>query len=182
MDYKDNIDKRRNYEGFIQETLDDGIIFKRMALKKQAEKKKRIRLANTEYNFLQYSYIIKAWVRRTYGLSERQLDILFYVYPVNLFSATQFKDLVKEMGITDYTVFQTMKGEGWLSLWTQNGTRRYYVLSHKANELVKRVHRMFMLEEEIPMSARRNVVVRSTNKKDQKLVDLFKVFNNKVRE
>ena len=39
-----------------------------------------------------------------------------------------------------------------------------------------------MLEEEIPMSERRNVIVRSRKKADQQLVDLFKIFNKKVRE
>ena len=45
---------------------------------------------------------------------------------------------------------------------------------------MKKMHKMCMLEEPIPMSARRNVIVRSKDKKDQHLVDLFKAFNNRV--
>jgi hypothetical protein len=86
------------------------------------------------------------------------------------------------MGISDYTMFKKMKDGGWVQLWSKSGSKKYHVLSHKGNELIKKLHRMCMLEEEIPMSERRNVIVRSRKKADQQLVDLFRIFNNKVKE
>lgn len=182
MDIYEKIEKRRRYEGFIHERIEENILFKRMALKKQKAYKKKIRVSNMEYNFLQYSHMIRTWARRNYGLTARQLDILFYLYPVHIFTTTQFNEALKEMGINDYTAFKKMKDGGWVNVWTKSGKKKYHVLSHKGNELVKRLHRMCMLEEEIPMSERRNVIVRSRDKSDQQLVELFKVFNKKVRD
>tara|TARA_R110002073_G_scaffold144403_2_gene296498 strand:- start:3555 stop:4115 length:561 start_codon:yes stop_codon:yes gene_type:complete len=182
MELEYRLNKRRRYEGFIQEKIEDNITFKRMPLAKQKEYKKKVRTSNMEYNFLQYSLIIRTWAKRNYDLTARQLDILFYIYPIHIFTSGQFTKSLKEMGISDYSVLKKLKNGGWVSLWSTNGRKRYYVLSHKGNELMKKIHRMCMLEEEIPMSARRNVIVRSKEKKDQNLVDLFKKFNDKVRE
>lgn len=41
---------------------------------------------------------------------------------------------------------------------------------------------MFMAEEEIPMSARRNVAVKKKGKENVDLINVFKKFNNKVKE
>lgn len=181
MDLEDRLIKRRRYEGFIHERLEKEILFKRMPLKKQKQYKQKIRTSNMEYNFLQYSYIIRRWARKNYKLTDRQLDILFYLYPIHIFTSGQFSKFLKELGISDYTMFKKMKEQGWLTVWNKSGSKVYYVLSHKGNELVKKMHKMCMLEEEIPMSERRNVIVRSKDKKDQQLVDLFKVFNDKVK-
>jgi hypothetical protein len=182
MDIEERIEKRRKSEDFIHERLEKNILFKRMPLKKQKSYKQKIRTSNMEYNFLQYSHMIRAWARRNYNLTARQLDVLFYLYPLHIFTSTQFTNSLKEMGINDYTMGKKLKEDGWMVLWNKGGRKNYYVLSHKGNELVKKMHRMCMLEEEIPMSERRNVIVRSKKKTDQQLVDLFKIFNDKVRE
>ena len=160
--------------------LDDRLEKRRRKLKKQKEYKDKIRTSNMEYNFLQYSHMLRTWAKRNYKLTARQLDILFYLYPIHIFTSTQFNKFLKELGISDYTMFKKMKTDGWLTMWSKSGTKSYYVLSHKGNELMKKMHKMCMLEEPIPMSARRNVIVRSKDKKDQHLVDLFKAFNNRV--
>jgi len=182
MDIEERIEKRRKSEDFIHERLEKDILFKRMPLKKQKDYKKKIRTSNMEYNFLQYSHMIRMWARRNYKLSARELDVLFYLYPLQIFTSGQFLQATKEMGINDYTLFRRLRKEGWINLWSKSGAKHYHVLSHKANELVKKMHKMCMLEEEIPMSERRNVIVRSRKKQDQQLVDLFNIFNNKVRE
>jgi len=181
MELEERFNKRRRYEGFIHEKLEKNILFKRMPLKKQKEYKQKVRTSNMEYNFLQYSHMIRTWARRNHSLTARQLDILFYLYPIHIFTSGQFSKFMKELGINDYTIFKKMKKEGWIAMWSKSGSKIYYVLSHKANELMKKMHKMCMLEEEVPMSARRNVIVRSRDKKDQQLVDLFKVFNEKVK-
>lgn len=182
MDIEERIEKRRKSEDFIHERLEKDLLFKRMPLKKQKSYKQKIRTSNMEYNFLQYSHMIRMWARRNYKLTARQLDILFYLYPIHIFTSKQFTQALKEMGISDYTMFKKLKVAGWIILWNKSGSKHYHVLSHKGNELVKKMHRMCMLEEEIPMSERRNVIVRSRKKSDQQLVDLFNIFNNKVRE
>jgi hypothetical protein len=181
MELEDRLNKRRRYEGFIHESVEKDILFKRMPLKKQKAYKQKVRVSNMEYNFLQYLPLIKFWAKRNYSITSRNLDILFYLYPLHIFTAGQFNRALKEMGVNEYSLLRKIKEDGWVSLWNKSGSKSYYVLSHKGNELVKKIHRMCMLEEEIPMSDRRNVIVRSRSKRDQQLVDLFKVFNEKVR-
>lgn len=181
MELEDNFNKRRRHEGFIHERIEKDILFTRMPLKKQKAYKQKVRTSNMEYNFLQYSRIIRTWAKRNYKLSDTKIDILLYLSPIHIFTSTQFQRFLKEMGLSDYSIFKKMRDEGWFTMWSKSGAKVYYVLSHKGNELVKKLHKMCMLEQEIPMSERRNVIVRSRNPKDQQLVDLFKVFNEKVK-
>ncbi|QQV89706.1 hypothetical protein Calle1_24 [Cellulophaga phage Calle_1] len=177
----DKLIKRREHEGFVHERITEDILFKRMALKKQKDYKKKVRVANLDYNFLQYSYMVREWAKRNHNLTDRQIGILFYIYPLQIFTVQQFKDAIKEMGISDYTQFGKLRKDGWIIEWAKSERIKYFVLSHKGNELMKRCHKMFMLEEEIPMSARRNVIVRSNKKADEGLIGLFKLFNDKVK-
>ena len=181
MDLSEKFIKRREHEGFIHERIEKNILFKRMPLNKQKKYKEKVRVSNIDYNFLQYSFILREWATRNYKLTKRKLDILLYLHPIQIFTSGQFTKIIRELGIKDYTMFKQFKLEGWVTMWSRSGNKKYYVISHKGNELIKRLHKMFMLEEEIPMSSRRNVIVRSVDKKDKNLVDLFKVFNNKVK-
>lgn len=182
MDIDEKFEKRRKHEGFIHERIEKDILFKRMPLKKQKEYKDKVRISNIDYTFLQYSYMIRTWATRNYKISPRHLDALLYLYPISIFTTSQFNKSMKELGMNDYTILKKLRDGGWISLWSKSGNKKYHVLSHKANELIKKMHKMFILEEEVPMSARRNVIVRSRKKTDQQLVDLFKIFNDKVKE
>jgi hypothetical protein len=177
----EKFDRRRREEGMIYESIGKTIVYKRLPMRKQKKLRNKIRLANLEYTFFQFSHMIRVWAMRNYNLNPRQLDVLFYLYPIGIFTRKDFHRFVKEMAIRDYTLFTFFTTEGWITEWAKEGTKKFYVLSHKANGLIKKLHRMALFEEEIPMSERRNVVVRSRQKKDKDLVELFKVFNNKVK-
>lgn len=179
MRYAGIFERLRTSEDFVYERIAPNIAIKRMELKKQ--KKFKSKMVYQDYNFLQFVPVIRIWAQRNYDLTLLELDMLMYMYPVSVFSAAEFTTCMQEMGRAHFTVLKKLRSAGWVSEWSKDGRTTYYTLSQKANNLISRYHKMCMLEEEIPMSERRNVIVRSQDPKDKELVELFKVFNEKIK-
>lgn len=182
MRYAGIFERLRMSEDFVYKRITPHLTIKRMVLKKQKEFKKKARMVYQDYNFLQFVPVIRTWAQRNYKLSLLEIDMLMYMYPVSVFSAAEFKQCMQEMGKADYMMLKKLRDKGWIVEWAKEGRKGYYTLSQKANDLISRYHRMCMLEEEIPMSGRRNVIVRSKDAKDQELVKLFHEINEKVRK
>lgn len=175
---EDSIDKRRLSEEALYVTVDKGLVARRGKLEKQI----KVRMSKAEYTFLQFHHIIWKWALANHNLTRTELNTLLYIHPIITFTIAQFKEAQKEMGATGDQVFFKLKKNGWLLQWSKVGRTHYYTLSAKANTLISRLHKMYMLEETIPMSSRRNVIARSKKKKDVELMNLFKKFNNKVNK
>jgi hypothetical protein len=104
------------------------------------------------------------------------------MYPLITFTSREFTQALSELGSSDAGTLVKFRKDGWVNEWSKEGRVTNYVLSSKSNTLVARLHRMFMSEEEIPMSARRNVLVEKKDKENEDLIGIFKKFNNKVKE
>jgi len=174
--------KRRFEEGWLFENIGKLIELRRLPLTKQTELKRKVRVSRADYTFLQFNRTVRRWAIFNHDLTGTELDMLLYLYPITVFSVPQFKTFQYELGLTDHRLFKKMESKKWFNLWSRKGQISYYVLSRKGNLLCSRMHRMYMLEEEIPLGLRRN---KSSGRKDQKhkkLMDLYKEFNQKVRE
>jgi hypothetical protein len=178
MEWNGIFANRRLTENFVYERLTENTTLKKMPLKEQ--KKKKYRMVHQEYNFLQFVPIARVWAQRNFDLSLGEFEMLLYLYPVSVFTRSQFHRMLKEIGRGDYTLMKSLKEKGMISLWAEDGGEKIYTLSNKANDLMTRLHRMCMLEEKIPMSERRNVIVRSNEQTDKELTELFRAFNKKV--
>lgn len=174
----DKIDKRRLTEKNLYQKVDDGLIVRRNPLTKQ----QKVKLSSQEYTFLQFHHIIWRWALANHGLSNQELSVLLYISPLVTFTNKEFLDAQKEMGSASNSVFFSLKSKGFIATWSKVGRATYYVVSTKGNTLVNRMHKMYMLEEEIPTSSRRNVIGRSKKPKDVEMMNLFKKFNEKVKE
>lgn len=179
---EDYIDKRRNTEGSLHQTVSNDLVIRRNPLKKQTDFKKKVRSSKAEYTFLQWHYVIWKWALANHKLTRRELGIILYIYPLITFTSREFKQALKELGSSDPRTLVKFKKEGWVTEWSKKNNKITYVLSNKANTLVSRLHRMYMCEEEIPTSARRNILVRKEGKGSGELLKLFKMFNKKVKE
>jgi len=179
---EDNIDIRRNTEGSLHQKVSNDLIIRRNPLKKQTEFKNRVRSSKAEYTFLQFHHIIWKWASANHKLTPREISILLYMYPLITFTSREFTQALSELGSSDAGTLVKFRKDGWVNVWSKEGRMTNYVLSSKANTLVARLHRMFMSEEEIPMSARRNVLVEKKDKENEDLIGIFKKFNNKVKE
>jgi hypothetical protein len=179
MTEKERFEKRRSHTGHFIEKVDKGIRLK----KNQQKKQERLMQSQHDYVFLQYLPIVFYWARKNHDISIIDLNMLLYMYPLNPFTPTQFKQLRLDIGATDWYMWDRMKGDGWfIRISGKFGLKHYYKFSNKALMLVKRMHRMCMLEEKIPYSRQRNVVAASKDKKHVAMMDVIKEFNQKVMD
>jgi len=179
---EDNIDIRRNTEGSLHQKVSNDLIIRRKPLKKQTDFKKRVKSSKAEYTFLQFHYVIWKWASANHKLTHREIGILLYIAPLITFTSREFTQALKELSSSDAGTLVKFRKDGWVNEWSKEGRYATYVLSNKANTLVARLHRMYMSEEEIPMSARRNVILKKKDKENVGLIDIFKQFNNNVKQ
>ena len=179
---EDNIDARRLTEVSLHQTVSNDLIIRRAPLTKQTDYKKRVRSSKAEYTFLQFHHIIWKWALANHKLKEREIKILLYIYPLITFTFGDFNQALSELSSSDAGTLGSLKKRGWISVWSTETYSTVYVLSGKANTLVSRMHRMFMAEEEIPMSPRRNTIARKKTKKNDALMAMFSKFNSKIKD
>jgi len=170
---------RRTSTDHIYERLSENVEYRRSPMPKQ---KKLIRYSKIDYNFLQYLSIVTKWALQNHNITQTKLDLLLYIYPIAIFSQEYFKEMQAELGKANNTIFVELKRDGWVKLWSKDKGKSFYVLSNKSNLLVSRMHNMLLLQEPIPMSLSRNVTAKGTKKKDKILMDLYKKFNQKVKD
>ena len=181
MEEKQN-EQRRHKEGSLHQKVANNLSIRRQPLKKQSDMRNKVKLSKTEYTLLQYSYLVWKWAVANHGLTNREINILLYLSPLITFEYLDFRKALKELGSNNNTTFGKMKKEGWIKLWSKDGSKNFYCLTPKANTLVSRMHRMHMMEEQIPTSPRRNVIAKEETRQDKDLMSLFKKFNNKVKD
>lgn len=179
---EDDIDIRRNTEGSLHRTVSNDLIVRRKPLTKQTNFKKKVKSSKAEYTFLQWHHLIWKWASANHNLTPREISIILYIYPLITFTSREFTQALKELSSSDAGTLSKFKKDGWVNEWSKSGRIVNYVLSNKANTLVSRMHKMFMSEEEIPLSPRRNVIARKKTKGNEELMGLFKKFNNIVKE
>jgi len=170
---------RRECEDFLYEIIESKIILKRLPLTKQKNYKKEVRISRADYTFLQYGFIIRKWAMRNYKLTSNELDMFLYLYPLTIFSSKQFEVAKGEIGFYSMSL-KDFEDRGFIVVWSKIKSKSFYVLSHKMTFLISRMHRMFLLEEPIPMSVK-NVIKTSEKASDKKLMKLFEQFNKKIK-
>ncbi len=180
MDDKQN-ERRRHEEGSLHQRVANNLFIRRAPLKKQKAMRDKVKVSKSDYTFLQYSYLIWKWAVANHGLTNRGINVLLYLHPLITFDYKDFRLALKELGSTDHSTFGKMKKDGWIKLWSKDGSKSFYCLTPKANTLIARMHRMHMMEEQIPTSSRRNVIAKEETKKDKDLMNLFRKFNEKVK-
>tara|TARA_R110002167_G_scaffold331706_1_gene538377 strand:+ start:20228 stop:20785 length:558 start_codon:yes stop_codon:yes gene_type:complete len=182
MSTEDKLLKRRLEENHLYEVIDNHIELKRLPLKKQKELKRKVRVSRVEYTFLQYGHLIRKWATANHDITLSNLDVLIYVSPLGVFTNQQFRDCQNDLSMSDDGMLRRLEKKGWIVRWSKVGKIHYNVLSTKGNNLIRRMHRMYMLEEVVPMSTRKNRIANKKDRKSKKLMELFTEFNKKVRD
>lgn len=175
---QEKIQKRRESEDSLYEVIDENIVLRRPEMRKQ----KRLKMSKMDFNFLQYHHIIFKWVTTNYELSLTETSVMLYIHPLSVFTRNEFVECQKELGASNHNFFNKLQKGGWITKWSKSGSKQFYSFTNKANTLIARMHKMFLLQEVIPTSPRRNIAARKTDKNSEILMDLFKKFNQKVSE
>lgn len=115
-----------------------------------------------QLNLFKHYRIIRKWVSKTYHIKEADLELLFYLEGIGLFKKQDFKDGVHSYS-WDNRRWNRLLKDDWIKVFrTRNRTtQKYniYKLSFKAKQLIARIYRIILGEEDIPETTRSNKIM-----------------------
>ena len=125
-----------------------------------------------ELNLLKHYRIIRKWACKNNNLTDSELELLIYLDCMDMFSKHDF-----EIGTYSYSWnnrrWNKLLQEGWIVVWRHNNrkTQKYniYKVSFKCKQLIQRVYRIMLGEEDIPTSERRNKIMKGKTYMDRVL-------------
>jgi hypothetical protein len=121
---------------------------------------------------LKHYRIIRKWASKNNDLREADLELLIYLDCIDLFTKKDF-----ELGVYSYSWdnrrwSRLIKGD-WIKVWrTRNRTtQKYniYKVSFKGKQLISRIYRIMLGEEDLPTSPRRNSIIKRKTYMDKVL-------------
>ena len=94
-----------------------------------------------EYDFLKYWRVIRFWVKKKYGLSISDMEMLLFLYSEQIFNKTQFKRFEEVMS-WDIKRFSRLLSEGWIHVWRkrQGQETTLYELTYKGKRVMRTIY------------------------------------------
>lgn len=134
-----------------------------------------------DMNLLKHYRIIRKWACKNNNLNDADLELLIYFDCMGFFSKNDFK-----MGTYSYcwdgNRWTRLLKEGWITVWRKRNhtTQKYHIyeVSFKCKQLINRMYRMLLGEEDIPTSHRRNKIMKGKSYSDKVLSVAIKNVNN----
>lgn len=115
-----------------------------------------------QLNLFKHYRIIRKWVSKSYNIREADLELLFYLEGIGLFKKQDFKDGAHSYS-WDNRRWNRLLKDDWIKVFrTRNRTtQKYniYKLSFKAKQLIARIYRIILGEEDIPETTRSNKIM-----------------------
>ena len=133
-----------------------------------------------DMNLLKHYRVIRRWACRNNGLNDADLELLIYFDCMEFFTKHDFK-----IGTYAYSWdnrrWNRLLKEGWIVVWrTRNRTtQKYniYKVSFKCKQLISKMYRIMLGEEDIPSSEKRNSIMRGKTYTDKVLQTAIKNVN-----
>jgi len=133
-----------------------------------------------DMNLLKHYRVIRKWACRNNGLNDADLELLIYFDCMEFFTKHDFK-----IGTYAYSWdnrrWNRLLKEGWIVVWrTRNRTtQKYniYKVSFKCKQLISKMYRIMLGEEDIPSSEKRNSIMRGKTYTDKVLQTAIKNTN-----
>ncbi|GAG80922.1 unnamed protein product [marine sediment metagenome] len=138
-----------------------------------------------ELNLLKHYRIIRKWACKNNNLTDAELELLIYLDCKGMFTKHDF-----EIGTYSYSWnnrrWNKLLKEDWISVWRKQNrtTQKYniYKVSFKCKQLIKRVYRIMLGLEDIPISERRNSIMKGKSYIDKVLItSIYNVNKDKNR-
>jgi len=134
-----------------------------------------------ELNLIKHYRIIRKWACKTNQLNDAELELLIYFDCMGLFTKQDFK-----IGTYSYSWdnrrWNKLVKEGWVVVFRNRNrtTQKYniYKVSFKCRQLIARMYRIMLGEEDIPTSTRRNKIMRGETYIDKVLISAINNVNN----
>lgn len=126
-----------------------------------------------QLNILKHYRIIRKWACRNNNLNDADLELLIYLDCIDLFTKKDFEDGSYSYS-WDNRRWNRLLKEGWIVVWRERNrtTQKYniYKVSFKCKQLIQRVYRIMLGEEDIPTSERRNKIMKGKTYMDKVLI------------
>ena len=136
-------------------------------------------------NLLKHYRIIRKWVCRNNDLTDAEIELLIYLDCIDMFTIDDFK-----MGSYSFSWnnrrWNKLIQNDWIVVWRKRNriTQKYniYKVSFKGKQLIKRIYRIMIGEEDIPTSERRNSIMKGKTYMDKVLqTSIYNVNKDKNR-
>ena len=110
-----------------------------------------------ELNLLKYYRLIRKWACKTYNLKDADLELLIYLDCKSRFTRNEFIEGSYTYS-WDKDRWERLRREGWIEVWRQRNrtTIKYsiYKTSFKCSQLISRIYRIMLGQEDLPTSER----------------------------
>jgi hypothetical protein len=134
-----------------------------------------------DLHLLKHYRIIRQWACKNNGLNSADLELLIYLDCVGLFNRLDFIN-----GSYSYSWetrrWSKLKQNGWITLFSaRNRTTvksNIYKVSFKGKQLISRMYRIMLGDEDIPTSTKRNSIMKGKKYTDKVLIKSIKNVNN----
>ena len=132
-------------------------------------------------SLLKHYRIIRQWACKNNGLSNADLELLIYLDCTGLFNRLDFIDGSYSYS-WDNRRWARLKENDWISLFAKRNRTttksNIYKVSFKGKQLINRMYRIMLGEEDIPTSTKRNSIMKGKTYSDKVLIISIKNVNN----
>ena len=138
-----------------------------------------------DLNLLKHYRIIRKWACKNNGLNDSELELLIYLDCVDLFTIKDFKKGTYSYS-WDNRRWNKLIQNNWVVVWRNRNrtTQKYniYKVSFKGKQLIQRIYRIMLNEEDIPTSMRRNKLIKGNSYTDKVMTQaIYNVNKDKNR-
>ncbi len=121
---------------------------------------------------------------RTCNLKDADLELLIYLDAIDFFTKKDFKEGTYSYS-WDNRRWNRLLKEGWIVVWRERNrtTQKYniYKVSFKCKQLISRMYRIMLGEEEIPTSEKFNKVMKRNSYSEKVLAaSILNMKRNKI--
>jgi hypothetical protein len=118
-----------------------------------------------DMNLLKHYRIIRRWACRNNNLKDADLELLIYFDCMDHFTKHDYMEGTYAYSWDKHRWDRLLK-EGWITVWRNRNrtTQKYniYKVSFKCKQLIKRMYRIMLGEEDLPTSYRNNIMTNDT--------------------
>jgi hypothetical protein len=110
-----------------------------------------------EMNLFKYYRLVRKWACKTYDIKDADLELLFYLDCKKHFTRNDFIEGVYTYS-WDKARWERLRSDGWIDVWSQRNrtTKKFtvYTTSFKCKNLINRIYRILLADEDLPTSIR----------------------------
>jgi len=135
-------------------------------------------------DFLKYYRLVSRWATKNNNLSVADLELLFYLDPIQYFTIEDFKTGTLFYS-WDKERFYRLQKDGWINKTHfgrgRRGDHNKYKVSQKGKLLINKIYRILIDEEDLPSSAKRNSIMKRKTYIDKVYSQAIKKFNKQKK-